>query len=159
MKLLELLSTDRVAYRLTATDKESVLAELIDRCFLQDTGELALKTSDRENLIEVLRDRESLGSTGIGDGVAIPHGKFPGLQTLAAGIGIHEKGIEFGALDGDKSKFFIVLLAPENSAGQHLKALARIARLFRDAGFRRRLMDAQTTQELFNLIAHEDARH
>ena len=120
---------------------------------------MALKTSDRENLIEVLRDRESLGSTGIGDGVAIPHGKFPGLQTLAAGIGIHEKGIEFGALDGDKSKFFIVLLAPENSAGQHLKALARIARLFRDAGFRRRLMDAQTTQELFNLIAHEDARH
>ena len=159
MKLLELLSTDRVAYRLTASDKEGVLEELVQRCFLQDAENLGLKTDDRAGILEVLQEREALGSTGIGDGVAIPHGKFGPLTGLAAGIGIHEEGIDFGALDGNRSQFFVVLLAPEDSAGQHFKALARIARLFRDAGFKRRLLDASTTQDLYDLIAQEDARH
>ena len=159
MKLLELMSTNRVAYRLTASDKESVLEELVQRCFIQDAENLGLREEDQNNILEVLKERESLGSTGIGDGVAIPHGKFPRLGTLAAGIGIHENGVDFGALDGNNTQFFVVLLAPEDCAGQHLKALARIARLFRDAGFKRRLIDAQTTQELFDLIAQEDARH
>ncbi|MBL92926.1 MAG: PTS fructose transporter subunit IIA [Myxococcales bacterium] len=159
MKLLELMSTNRVAYRLTASDKEGVLKELVQRCFIQDAENLGLKEEDQSGILEVLKERESLGSTGIGDGVAIPHGKFPRLGHLAAGIGIHEGGVDFGALDGNESQFFVVLLAPEDCAGQHLKALARIARLFRDAGFKRRLIDAQTTQELFDLIAQEDARH
>ena len=159
MKLLELMSTNRVAYRLTASDKEGVLEELVQRCFIQDADNLGLKAEDQSGILEVLKERESLGSTGIGDGVAIPHGKFPRLGHLAAGIGIHEGGVDFGALDGNESQFFVVLLAPEDCAGQHLKALARIARLFRDAGFKRRLIDAQTTQELFDLIAQEDARH
>ena len=159
MKLLELMSTDRVAYRLTASNKEAVLEELVQRCFIQDADNLGLKQEDQARILEVLKERESLGSTGIGDGVAIPHGKFPRLGNLAAGIGIHEGGVDFGALDGNNSQFFVVLLAPEDCAGQHLKALARIARLFRDAGFKRRLLDAQTTQELFDLIAQEDARH
>jgi PTS system nitrogen regulatory IIA component len=159
MKLLELMSTNRVAYRLTASDKEGVLEELVQRCFIQDAENLGLKEQDQGNILEVLKERESLGSTGIGEGVAIPHGKFPRLGNLAAGIGIHQQGIDFGALDGNSSQFFVVLLAPEDCAGQHLKALARIARLFRDAGFKRRLIDAQTTQELFDLIAQEDARH
>ena len=159
MKLLDLMSTNRVAYRLTASDKDGILNELVSRCFIQDAESLGLKAQDQEAILEVLQEREALGSTGIGEGVAIPHGKFPNLHTLAAGIGIHKEGIDFGALDGNKSRFFVVLLAPEDSAGQHLKALARIARLFRDAGFKRRLIDAQTTQELFELIAQEDARH
>ena len=159
MKLLDIVSTNRVAYRLTASDKESVLAELVERCFIQDGENLGLKTSQQQTIIDTLKEREALGSTGIGEGVAIPHGKIQGLQSLAAGIGIHETGIEFGGLDGNKSQFFIVLLAPEDSAGQHLKALARIARLFLDAGFRRRLLDAEATQDLFDILAQEDARH
>jgi PTS system nitrogen regulatory IIA component len=159
MKLLDIVSTNRVAYRLTATDKESVLAELVDRCFIQDSDNLGLKKTQRDVVLSTLKEREALGSTGIGEGVAIPHGKIQGLQSLTAGIGIHEEGIDFGGLDGNKSRFFIVLLAPEDSAGQHLKALARIARLFRDAGFSRRLLDAENTQDLFDFIAQEDARH
>ena len=106
MKLLDIVSTNRVAYRLTASDKESVLAELVERCFIQDGENLGLKTSQQQTIIETLKEREALGSTGIGEGVAIPHGKIQGLQSLAAGIGIHETGIEFGGLDGNKSQFF-----------------------------------------------------
>ena len=159
MKLLNILSLDRIAHRLENNDKEELLRELVQRCVLGNEPPSGISPNDLDRIVEVLLEREGLGSTGIGDNVAIPHGKFFGLHNLVAGLGIHSTGIDYGALDGKPTQFFVVLLAPESSAGIHLKALARIARIFRDPGFRNRLLEAPDSQSVFDSIAEEDARH
>ena len=99
-----------------------------------------------------------LSSTGIADGVAIPHGKHPGLQTLKAVLGIHPEGLDFAAIDGHPSRLFFVLVAPENSAGLHLKALARISRLFKELALREKVLGAGDAAAMFKVISEEDAR-
>jgi PTS system nitrogen regulatory IIA component len=158
MKLTDILPQERVIHRLEATDKTGVLEEMVTRAFLGAEQGAGLANGDRERVIAVLEERESMCSTGIGEGVAIPHGKIPGLGNLAAAIGIQAEGVEFAALDGKPSCFFVVLLAPESSAGAHLKALARISRLFRDASFKKRLLDAPDSEAMFTILAEEDAR-
>jgi len=111
---------------------------------------------NKEALVEVLLERERLGSTGIGDGIAIPHGKIQDLDELILSFGRSAQGIEFDSMDGRPTHLFFLLIAPENSAGIHLRALAKISRLLKSAHFRQRLLEAGTVEELFLVIQEED---
>jgi PTS system nitrogen regulatory IIA component len=152
MKISEFLSSNAVVSELNAHSKAAVLDEL---CQALARAHPELKA---ERLLEVLREREKLGSTGIGEGVAIPHGKMGGLPQLMASFGVSRPGVDFEAIDGKPTHLFFALVAPENSAGIHLKALARISRLFKNNRFRESILEARTSEDIYQLIAQEDAR-
>lgn len=153
MKITEFLSPDAIIGSLAATEKRGVLEELC--------GPLVGRQPQRtvEYLRDVLEDREKLGSTGIGEGVAIPHGKLPGLPALVGVFGRSTAGVDFDAIDGKPTHLFFALFAPENSAGIHLKALARISRLFKSAPLRAAILKASDEREIYRLIADEDAKY
>lgn len=151
MKVTDILRRESVIAELKATGKQEVIRELV--------GVLPMEKLDPDRVVQVLMDRERLGSTGIGDGVAIPHGKLPELDSLMAAFGRSSKGVEFESLDGNPTHLFFLLVAPENSAGVHLKALARISRLFKDGQFRRALMGARDGQELYRSLLEEDEKY
>jgi PTS system nitrogen regulatory IIA component len=153
MKIAEFLREDSILPDLIAADKPAALAELCAPLARAHPGLSAGR------LTEVLLEREKLGSTGVGEGVAIPHGKLPGVPGLIAAFGRSPKGIEFDAIDKRPAQLFFVLFAPENSAGIHLKALARISRLFKSATFRRSILDAKDGAAVYKLIADEDAKY
>jgi len=150
MKVTDILVRDASVLNLAATDKDQVLAELA-----RALG-AAEPTVDPERLLTVLREREELQSTGIGDGVAIPHGKLSGLDRLLASFA-RSPGVEFAAIDGEPTRLFFLLVVPEHSGGQHLKALARISRFLRDDRFREKLLTAADLDEVFTAIEQEDA--
>ena len=152
MKIMDFLNEKAICANLTASTKEEVIEKLID---------LLLKAKvikDKKKLIKILLDREALGSTGIGQGVAIPHGKSEGVKELVAAFGISEKGVDFDSLDGEKVFIFFLLVAPEDSAGPHLKALARISRLLKDRYFRDTLKAAKDEKTLLKIIKQEDSK-
>lgn len=153
MKISEILNKDLLILDLQSKNKKGVLEELA--AVLVDQGKL----SDLERVVEVLLDREKLGSTGIGDGIAIPHGKIKDLGGVVASFGRSREGVDFESIDQKSTHLFFLLVAPENSAGVHLKALARISRLLKDPSFRRRLMEAESREELFQIISEEDAHY
>jgi PTS system nitrogen regulatory IIA component len=150
MKLLDILNKDCIIPELRSQNKREVLEEL--------TGALlnCKANLNKEALVEVLLERERLGSTGIGDGIAIPHGKIQELDELILSFGRSTRGIDFDSMDGRPTHLFFLLIAPENSAGTHLRALAKISRLLKSAHFRKRLMEAGTIEELFQVIQEED---
>jgi PTS system nitrogen regulatory IIA component len=152
MKIMDILVRDAVVLDLEAESKRDALAEMA----LRLAG--AEPTLERERLLEVLLEREKLQSTGIGEGVAIPHGKMAGLPRLVASFARSREGIDFESIDGQPTRLFFLLVVPEHSGGQHLKALARISRFFRDATFRKRLMEATSVDEVFRAIEEEDAK-
>jgi PTS system nitrogen regulatory IIA component len=131
-------------------NKREVLAALVDVLVANHT-EL-----EREVLLQVLLKREELRSTGIEHGVAFPHGRIPGLARLLACFGRCRKGVDFDAFDGKPTHFFFVLLIPESAENDHLKALARLNRVFQDDDFRRRLLYAKDTDEVFSTIMEQD---
>jgi PTS system nitrogen regulatory IIA component len=151
MKIAEILSRDRVILELKSAGKQEVIQEL--------TAVLPKEGLDLDRVVQVLMDRERLGSTGIGDGVAIPHGKLSGLNSLIAAFGRSTKGVEFESLDGHPTHLFFLLVAPEDSAGAHLKALARVSRLFKDGQFRKVLMGAKDVDELYRALLEEDEKY
>lgn len=157
MKLTDILHVDRIVPVLEARDSKGVLAELVKKGF--GTGEDAFAPDEQERMLLALEDRESRGSTGIKDGLAIPHGKVAGFPQLSATLGFHAAGVPFGALDQKDSHFFVALVSPEHCSGEHLKALARIARLFSDGTLQKRLMECDSAQEMFDAVATEDARY
>jgi len=157
MKLTEILPKDRIIPRLDAREKALVLHELVHNGFLGGRTR-GLDDDDEDRLVKVLEERERLGSTGIKDGLAIPHGKVSGLPDLSACLGLCPEGIAYGAFDGELSRVFLVLLSPETCGSEHLKALARISRLFSAGHLQRRLMEPQTADEIFEILAAEDAR-
>ncbi len=152
MKIVEFLRADAVIANLTGQTGPAVLAELCRPI-------AATQRVDAQRLVDTLLDREKLGSTGIGEGVAIPHGKVPGLPGLVASFGRSIAGVDFRAIDGRPTHLFFTLFAPENSAGAHLKALARISRIFKNAAFRDAIMKAPTADEVYRLIEAEDAKY
>jgi PTS system nitrogen regulatory IIA component len=152
VKIVDFLPPELVFPELTASTKEGVLQELA-RGLAEVHPEL-----DARRLVEVLLEREKLGSTAIGDGIAIPHGKLPGLHAVLGAFGRHPKGVDFHSLDGAPTKLFFLLVAPEDSAGLHLKALARVSRLLKDAAFRSRLTAADARESLYQLIREEDEK-
>ena len=159
MKFTDIITTERIVFRLESQTGPEVLAELAQRGFLGEGCDAGFEPGDHERIVEVLLRREELGSTAIKDGLAIPHGKLQGLSQLVACVGLHEAGVDFGAIDGQKSHVFIVLLSPEAPGGDHLKALARIARLFHDGTLARKLMQCEDVQAIYDEIAQQDARY
>lgn len=152
MKIVEFLRADAVIANLAGQTGPAVLGEL---CRPLATAQRV----DAQRLLETLLDREKLGSTGIGEGVAIPHGKVPGLPGLMASFGRSTQGIDFRAIDGRPTHLFFTLFAPENSAGAHLKALARISRIFKNPAFREAILKAPGAGEIYRLIEAEDAKY
>ena len=153
MKITDILQESSVVGALLGRSKGDVIEELAG-VLARDHGEI-----DRQRLIQALEDRERLNSTALGDGVAIPQGKLPGLKRVLAAFGRSLAGVDFQSLDGKPTHLFFLLVAPEDSAGAHLKALARISRLLKDETFRRRLMEAATGHDLFETIRTEDDRY
>ncbi|MDP3040313.1 MAG: PTS sugar transporter subunit IIA [Deltaproteobacteria bacterium] len=150
MKILDILDKQMIIPQLASTSKEGVLRELIRAIAHVE------KQVDENRLMEILLERESLGSTGIGEGVAIPHGKSKDVKRLLASFGRSLAGMDFQAMDGKPTHLFFLLVAPENSAGTHLKALARISRLMKDNVFRKRLMEVSSGEEIYSLFSAED---
>jgi PTS system nitrogen regulatory IIA component len=153
MKIVDLIRRDLVIPELTARTKVAVLEEL--------AGYLARRTEklDAVQLTRVLTEREELASTAIGEGVAIPHGKVAQVGEIVACLGRSREGIDFGSMDGQPTYLFFVMVAPENSTGAHLKALARISRVFKDGQFRRRLLDAPDAEAMYEIMQQEDAKY
>ncbi len=152
MKIVEFLRPDAILPSLGGPTAQAVLAELCRPI-------AAASHLDAQRLLDTLLDREKLGSTGIGEGVAIPHGKVAGLPALVASFGRSAQGVDFRAIDGRPTHLFFTLIAPENSAGAHLKALARISRIFKNPSFRDAIMRAAGPEEIYRLIEAEDARY
>jgi nitrogen PTS system EIIA component len=153
MKITEILSQEMVLPNLQGNTKPEILHELAQSF----TSQFASLNPD--TVVGVLAERERLGSTAIGDGIAIPHGKIRGVNRIVGAFGRNPKGVDFDSLDGNPTHLFFVLVAPEESTSLHLKALARVSRLFRDTAFRERLETASTAEELYNLIVEEDSRY
>jgi len=153
MKLLDFLQKGRIVPRLEAREKHAVLAELAE--VLVSTRAI----QSGRDAVQVLLEREKLGSTGIGEGIAIPHGKLKELKDVVAVFGRSAAGVEFDSMDGAPVQLFFLLMAPENSASTHLKALARISRLLKDRGFREELLQAETQDALFEIISREDEKY
>lgn len=152
MRITEFLKPEAVIPELSSGNKADVLKELASALAR------AAPQVSAEKLWSVLDEREKIGSTGMEKGVAIPHGRLPELAGLVACFGVSRAGVEFDARDGRPSQFFFALVAPENSAGVHLKALSKISRLFRSDSLREALLAAKTTDEIYALISQEDAR-
>ena len=150
MKLSEILEENHIIPDLKARDKKGVLEELAETIVSHEPS------VDKGSLVKVLLERERLGSTGIGEGVAIPHGKFNGISRPVISFGRSRKGLDFESMDGQPAFLFFLLVAPENSANIHLKALARIAKILKNRSFRQVLMEVHTREELYQTIIQND---
>ena len=151
MKIQDIVPPEAIVGNLRGETKENVLRELSEVI----VGIVPKLSAD--TLASILMERESMGSTGIGDGVAIPHGKVNGIDRLVAAFGRSRNGVQFQSLDGKPAHLFFLIMAPEFSAGMHLKALARISRLLKDERFRRSLLAAADADELRSILPEEDA--
>ena len=153
MKIVDLIKRDMVVPALQATDKRGILEELANYMGGRHPR------IDRATLSRVLIEREQLASTAIGEGVAIPHGKLGAVGEIIACLGRAPGGVDFDSMDGQPTYLFFVLVAPESSTGAHLKALARISRVFKDPEFRRRLLAAPDAESMYTVVADEDAKY
>ncbi|MBI4115887.1 MAG: PTS sugar transporter subunit IIA [Candidatus Omnitrophica bacterium] len=152
MKLTDFLDRKAIKIGIAATDKEGILKELVDvLAEVKDIG-------DKKAIVKALLERENLGSTGIGQGIAIPHGKTDRVEELVAVLGVSRKGVNFEALDGESVYIFFLLVAPKETPGPHLKALAQISRLLRDSYFCELIKRCQTPDELYELIKREEEK-
>ncbi|MFH1868968.1 MAG: PTS sugar transporter subunit IIA [Candidatus Omnitrophota bacterium] len=152
MKLMDFLNKDAVTTDIKSTKKEDVIRELVD--ILSKTNPI----KEKEKLIKTLMDREALGSTGIGQGIGIPHAKSSSVNELTAALGISNKGVDFDSLDGEPTHIFFLLVAPEDAAGPHLKALARISRMLKDKFLRDSLISAKDKKTALDVIISEDRK-
>jgi PTS system nitrogen regulatory IIA component len=147
---MDFLSEENITVDLKAKSKKDVIEELVG--ILVESGGVM----DKKKMVQILLEREELGSTGIGQGIAIPHGKSETVKELTAAFGLSKTGVPFEALDGEPVFIFFLLVAPEGTAGAHLKALARISGLLKDKYIRRRLTTAQTRAEIVKIIQEEE---
>lgn len=152
MRITDFLREDFIIEELVSSNKEEVLEEI------SRTIRRKKQKFQPEAMVKVLLEREKLGSTGIGDSIAIPHGKLNGLDELIVAFGRSRQGVDFNAVDGKPVKLFFLLMAPEPSRSEHLKVLARISRMLKDLNFRNSLMEAKSRNELFQIIAEKDER-
>jgi PTS system nitrogen regulatory IIA component len=154
MKINDFLCPKAVSADLKSTTKSDVIAELID--LLISAGSIEKK--HRKKVLEILMAREALGSTAIGQGIAIPHGKYISIKKLVGCLGVSKQGINFDSLDGEPAYIFFLLVAPVDSAGPHLKALARISRLLKDKYIRETLKTAKDDKSILTIVQQEDGR-
>jgi PTS system nitrogen regulatory IIA component len=152
MRLIDILDETSIVADLQASDKTEALEILVEA--MTRSNEV-----NKQNILNVLLEREELGSTGIGDGIAIPHGKSPEITQIISGFGLSKQGIEFDSLDGKPAHLFFLLVAPENSPGTHLKVLARISRMLKNVNFREKLLEANSQHEIYQIISEEDGKY
>lgn len=150
MQIKDFLNKKTIKPNLESRTKEEVLEELTT--LMEKTG----KVSDREEFLRVVREREELGSTGIGYNIAIPHARSSGIKSLVGAFGISKNGIDFDALDKEPVYLFFMLAAPKDAGGDYLKALAIISRFLRRRKSRQSLMEAQTVEEIKEIIKREE---
>ena len=153
MKITDILKKEFIINNLVSADKASVLEEL--SFFLKSKG----LVSDKENLLNALMEREKLGSTGIGENVAIPHAKSSEIDQIITIFGRSIKGVEFDSLDKKPVHFIYLVLAPAKSSGQHLKVLARISRLLKNKLLREAIMNASEANQIYSIVADEDSKY
>jgi PTS system nitrogen regulatory IIA component len=149
MKIIDLLLKEAILSDLKANDKKGVLEELV-------TPVARIADIKHDYLVKVLMERERLGSTGIGEGIGIPHGKVKDLESLVLGFGLSKKGIDFDSMDGHPAHIFFLLLTPENSTGLHLKLLARISRILKNDSFKQKLLRATNRDEIYSIIKEQE---
>lgn len=149
MKILDVLQKEAILPDLTSRDKKGVIEELVSPV-------TRIAKVNQEDLVRVLMDRERLGSTGIGGGIGIPHGKLRGLESLVLSFGLSRKGVDFESMDGRPTHIFFLLITPENSTGLHLKLLARISKILKNDLFKVKLLKAADRDEIFDAIKEED---
>lgn len=151
MKIMDFLCPEAITIDLKAHDKKSAITEMVEAL------SKANKVASASEVIETVLEREKLGSTGIGQGVAIPHGKTSVISSQIGAMAVSQKGVEFNSLDGEPVYVIFLLLGPADAAGQHLKALSRISRLFKDRFFRQAVREAKSVEDVMKIIEHEDA--
>lgn len=151
MVLTQILEPTCVKVPVEGTNKETAIKELVD---LLDAEGLLI---NRDQVYQAVLTRESTKSTGIGFGIAIPHGKCSGVKELVMAIGISHKGIDFQSIDGKPVHIIVLLASPIDRTGPHIQALARISRLMLDEDFKNKLQNSQTSEELFKLISEKEA--
>lgn len=150
MLLTELLVPERIKIPLVARTKDALLRELVEL-----VGDMA-PVRDKDEVLRAVQEREQVLSTGIGNGVAIPHGKSSSVAELVLAAGVAREGVDFEALDGRPVQLFFLLVGPESAAGQHVKTLSRISRLLRSESFRQRLVAAATPQQFYSILAEAE---
>lgn len=149
MKILDVLDKTAIISHLESNDKKTIIEELSE-----PVAQLA--GIKREDCVRVLLEREQLGSTGIGEGIGIPHGKMKSLDRLFLGFGLSKKGVDFDSVDGRPTHIFFLLITPENSTGLHLKLLARISKILKNHSFKEKLLNADSQDEIVDIIKAED---
>jgi PTS system nitrogen regulatory IIA component len=149
MKICDVLDRRSILPDLKSRNKKGILEELV-----VPVAEIA--GVSQNDLTKVLMERERLGSTGIGGGIGIPHGKMKNLESLVLGFGLSRKGVDFESLDGQPTHIFFLLITPENNTGLHLKLLARISRILKNDPFKSRLLEAADGDEILEIIREED---
>ncbi len=154
MKIMDFLSKDAITVDLKSVNKNDAIKELVE--LLVKAQEIDKK--DKPKIVELLMAREALGSTAIGHNVGIPHAKTDSVKDLIGAFGLSKRGVDFDSLDGEPVYIFFLLLAPQDSAGPHLKALARISRLIKDKYFRDTLRQAKDEKDVIGIIEAEDEK-
>ena len=149
MKILDVLHKDAILANLKSHDKKGIIEELV-------TPVAHASGIGHKDLVRVLMEREQLGSTGIGGGIGIPHGKLKLLTTLLFGFGISRKGVDFESIDGRPAHIFFLLITPENSTGTHLKLLAQISKILKNDSFKEKLLHAADSDEIISIIQEVD---
>jgi nitrogen PTS system EIIA component len=153
MKVIDYLNPEWIIPSLQGTDKRSVLKEL------SQVVAKPCEVGSVDEVLQILLERERLGSTGIGEGIAIPHGRLKKLKDFCVSFGRSVQGVEFDSIDGNPSHLFFLVLAPENSAVENLKLLGRIVTLLKDPTFKRRLIEAPTREDLYRVLSEEDEKY
>ena len=153
MTLMEILSAGSIIVDLKGETKDEIIEELVDSL---EVGEAI---TDRDKVLQAVLEREKIMSTGIGDGIAIPHGKSDAVVRLAAALGTQKRGVDFESLDGEPAYVFFLLVSPANVSGPHIKALARISRLLKNDEFKKKLTNAASAEEIISIIESEEQSH
>ncbi|BBO73851.1 PTS fructose transporter subunit IIA [Desulfosarcina widdelii] len=149
MKILDVLDKDAILIDLKSKDKIGILNELVEPAS-RITG------IDHKQMVQVLMERERLGSTGIGGGIGIPHGKLKNLDKLVLGFGLSRDGVDFESMDGRPTHIFFLLITPEHSTDLHLKLLARVSRLLKKEPLKEMMMKAKSAEEIVSIISEDD---
>ena len=153
MKLIDILSENTVRIPLQNTEKNKIISEMVDILHQVHNFE------DPEIVINAVLEREKIMSTGVGDGVAIPHGKADGVKELVASFGVTKEDVDFASIDNKPVRLIFLLVGPQNLTGPHLKALSRISRLMHNGKFRQKLINAKSSTEVLEALGKEEAKY
>ncbi len=152
MKLMEILSEDRVRIPLENTDKNKIIEEMVG--MIDESSPL----KNKDQILQAVLAREAVMSTGVGDEIAIPHGKSEGVDDIIAALGITREPVDFNSLDNKPVRLIWLLVGPQDKTGPHLKALSRISRLMHQKNFRDRLMDTMKPEDIIEYISSEEEK-